>query len=124
MLQHLNIKDLTSLIKKYVNVFHCSNIPLKDQSTGINPYVKLYLLPGKSSLSKRKTKTIKDTSDPIYEATFRYLLSPTELQYREIEVVVASRHIYYDFVHGSSSIIGKVNEFKKGIHFFVSHLFL
>merc|ERR1711970_1594272 len=43
-----------------------------DLSDPPDPYVKLYLLPGRSRKSKRKSEVIKDTVNPIYEETFEY----------------------------------------------------
>ncbi|XP_055296568.1 extended synaptotagmin-2-like [Sitodiplosis mosellana] len=91
-----------------VTVHKIINIPVKDQSVALNTYVKLYLLPGRSSDSKRKTKVVKDSSDPIYEENFRYLLSPAELRDRKLEVVVSTRNAFYALLHGSGSIVGKV----------------
>lgn len=60
-------------------------------------------------MTKKKTKTIKDTSDPVYETTFRYLLSPTELKFRELELVIATKHLFYNISYGTSSNIGRVS---------------
>lgn len=42
-----------------VIIHQIKNIPMKDPSNIPDPYVKLYLLPGRSKESKRKTVTIK-----------------------------------------------------------------
>jgi hypothetical protein len=54
-------------------------IPMKDPSNIPDPYVKLYLLPGRSKDSKRKTNVMKDNCNPVFDATFEYLISVAEL---------------------------------------------
>ena len=36
-----------------------------------DPYVKMYVLPGKSRKTKRKSEVMKDTVNPVYEETFK-----------------------------------------------------
>lgn len=85
--------------------FLLRNIPLKDPSNVPDPYVKLYLLPGRSKETKRKTITIKDNCNPVYEATFEYIISKAELNNTELEVTVATQK---GFSIGGSPIIGMV----------------
>lgn len=75
--------------------------------------MKLYLLPDRPSDSKRKTKVVKDSSDPIYDETFRYLLSPGELKFKKLEVEVLTRNTFYALLHGPGTTIGKVNNLIK-----------
>lgn len=91
-----NTKDLFSLFR---------NIPLKDVSNIPDPYVKLYLLPGRSKESKRKTNVIKDNCNPVYDATFEYVISAGELSSSELEVTAATQK---GFLSGGSPIIGIV----------------
>ncbi|XP_061755927.1 synaptotagmin-like protein 4 isoform X2 [Nerophis ophidion] len=44
-----------------------------------NPYVKCYLLPDKSRMSKRKTTIKRHTCDPVYNETFKYSVSRSQL---------------------------------------------
>lgn len=83
-----------------------SNIPLKDPSNVPDPYVKLYLLPGRSKESKRKTIIVKDSCDPVYDANFEYIISSAELKNTELEVTVATQK---GFLSGGNPIIGMVN---------------
>lgn len=69
------------------------NIPLKDPSNIPDPYVKLYLLPGRSKDSKRKTNVIKDNCNPTFDATFEYLISSAELNSSSLEVTVATQKV-------------------------------
>jgi hypothetical protein len=66
------------------------NIPLKDPSNIPDPYVKLYLLPGRSKDSKRKTAVIKDNCNPVFDATFEYLISIAELNTTQLEVTICT----------------------------------
>lgn len=76
-----------------VVVHKIKNIPLKDPSSIPDPYVKLYLLPGRSKDSKRKTNVIKDNCNPIYDATFEYLISTAELNSSSLEVTVCTQKV-------------------------------
>lgn len=77
---------------------------MKDPSNVPDPYVKLYLLPGRSKESKRKTIVVKDSCDPVYDATFEYIISSAELKNTELEVTVATQKGFL----GGSPIIGMV----------------
>ncbi|XP_055676683.1 extended synaptotagmin-2 isoform X2 [Lutzomyia longipalpis] len=88
-----------------VIVHKIMNIPLKDPSNVPDPYVKLYLLPGRSKESKRKTNVAKDNCNPVYDATFEYIISTAELIGSELEVTVATQK---GFLSGGSPVIGIV----------------
>lgn len=81
------------------------NIPLKDPANIPDPYVKIYLLPGRSKESKRKTNVVKDNCNPVYDATFEYIISSAELLMSELEVTVATQK---GFLSGGSPVIGIV----------------
>ena len=54
-----------------------------------NPYAKLYLLPDRSDKSKRRTKTVPNTNDPLWNQTFVYPnIRWAELRSRVLEVTV------------------------------------
>lgn len=76
-----------------VVVHKIKNIPLKDPSSIPDPYVKLYLLPGRSKDSKRKTNVIKDNCNPVFDATFEYLISTAELNGSSLEVTVCTQKV-------------------------------
>ena len=78
---------------------------MKDPTNIPDPYVKLYLLPGRSKESKRKTAVVKDNVNPSYDATFEYLISAAELHGTELEVTVATQK---GFLSGGSPVIGMV----------------
>lgn len=76
-----------------VIVHKIKGIPLKDPSNIPDPYVKLYLLPGRNKDSKRKTHVIKDNCHPVFDATFEYLISTAELNSSSLEVTVATQKV-------------------------------
>ncbi|KAH8341183.1 hypothetical protein KR074_008970, partial [Drosophila pseudoananassae] len=86
-----------------VTIHKIAKIPLRDPSNIPDPYVKLYLLPGRSKESKRKTIVIKDNCNPVYDASFDYLISIAELRQTQLEVTVCTQK---GFLSGSSPIIG------------------
>ncbi|XP_059218409.1 extended synaptotagmin-2 isoform X3 [Stomoxys calcitrans] len=97
----LNIHYLAQRQKLFVTIKKIMNIPLRDPSNIPDPYVKLYLLPGRSKESKRKTVVIKDNCNPVYDATFEYLMSTAELLQSELEVTVCTQKGFF-----GSPIIG------------------
>ncbi|EDW66907.2 extended synaptotagmin-2 isoform X2 [Drosophila virilis] len=86
-----------------VTIHKIMNIPLRDPSSIPDPYVKLYLLPGRSKESKRKTSIIKDNCNPVYDASFEYLISIAELRHTALEVTVCTQK---GFLSSGSPIIG------------------
>ncbi|XP_039956096.1 extended synaptotagmin-2 isoform X3 [Bactrocera tryoni] len=99
----LSIRYSIQRQKLSVTVHKIMYLPLRDPSSIPDPYVKLYLLPGRSKESKRKTMVIKDNCNPVYEATFEYLISTAELAQTELEVTVCSQK---GFLYGGSPIMG------------------
>lgn len=92
--------------KLFVTIHKIMNIPLRDPSNIPDPYVKLYLLPGRSKESKRKTVVVKDSCHPVYDVTFEYLISTADLLQSALEVTVCTQK---GFLAGSSPIIGMVS---------------
>ncbi|XP_070496285.1 extended synaptotagmin-2 isoform X1 [Chironomus tepperi] len=76
-----------------VIIHKIKNIPLKDPSNIPDPYVKLYLLPGRSKDSKRKTAVVKDNCNPVFDATFEYLISVAELNTSQLEVTICTEKL-------------------------------
>ncbi|KAM8840998.1 synaptotagmin-like protein 1 isoform 2-T2 [Spinachia spinachia] len=70
-----------------VKVYRCEEIASarKDRS---DPYVKTYLLPDKSSHSKKKTSVKKKTLNPVYDQTLRYKVRVGELRSRTLNLSV------------------------------------
>ncbi|XP_045505602.1 extended synaptotagmin-2-A isoform X1 [Colias croceus] len=88
----------------YVVVHKIMNIPLKDPTNVPDPYVKLYLLPGRSKDSKRKTVVVKDSCMPEYDEQFEWVIPLAELHSRHVEVTVATHKGFL----GGSPVIGQV----------------
>lgn len=88
----------------YIVVHKIMNIPLKDPTNVPDPYVKLYLLPGRTKDSKRKTVVVKDSCMPEYDEQFEWVIPLAELHSRQVEVTVAT---HKGFLAGSP-VIGQV----------------
>lgn len=80
------------------------NIPVYNSSDLPDPYIKLQLWPG-SKEYKRKTTTIKNNCNPVYDETFEFPVILPELNNRTLQVYVCSRSS--SGIFGRSVIIGK-----------------
>lgn len=83
-----------------VIVHKIANLPITDPSNIPDPYVKLYLLPEKSKESKRKTGTVKDNCNPVYDETFEYIMSQGEMISRQLEITVLTQKTWKSPVMG------------------------
>lgn len=79
---------------------------MRDASSIPDPYVKLYLLPGRAKETKRKTIVVKDNCNPVYDATFEYIISAADLFSTELEITVATQKGIWS---GGSPVIGIVS---------------
>lgn len=70
-----------------VKVYRCEDIASARKSRS-DPYVKTYLLPDKSSHSKKKTAVKKKTLNPVYDQTLRYKVRIGELRSRTLNLSV------------------------------------
>ncbi|XP_039977024.1 synaptotagmin-like protein 1 [Xiphias gladius] len=70
-----------------VRVYRCEDIATARKNRS-DPYVKTYLLPDKSSHSKKKTSVKKKTLNPVYDQTLRYKVRIGELQSRTLNLSV------------------------------------
>ncbi|KAM7373111.1 hypothetical protein PAMP_007991 [Pampus punctatissimus] len=70
-----------------VTVYCCKDIATARKNRS-DPYVKTYLLPDKSSLSKKKTAVKKKTQNPVYDQTLRYKVRISELRSRTLNLSV------------------------------------
>ncbi|KAM4693851.1 regulating synaptic membrane exocytosis protein 1 isoform 3-T3 [Discoglossus pictus] len=55
-----------------VNVLQAIDLPPRSDGRPRNAYVKMYFLPDRSDKSKRRTKTVKKSSEPKWNQTFAY----------------------------------------------------
>ncbi|GLH00861.1 Extended synaptotagmin-2 [Gryllus bimaculatus] len=91
--------------KLIIIVHRVANLPLKDKDHIPDPYVKLYLLPDRSKDSKRKTETLKDNLNPVYDERFEYLMSQAELNSSQLEVSVVTKK---SWLSSQSPVLGQV----------------
>lgn len=71
----------------HVKVYRCEDIASARKNRS-DPYVKAYLLPDKSSHSKKKTSVKKKTLNPVYDQTLRYKVRIGELRSRTLNLSV------------------------------------
>ncbi|XP_078088680.1 synaptotagmin-like protein 5 isoform X2 [Mustelus asterias] len=87
-----------------ITVKECRNLAIADErKQRTDPYVKTYLLPDKSSQSKRKTKLKSNTINPVYNETLKYVISHSQLETRTLQLSVW----HYDRF-GRNSFLGEV----------------
>ncbi|KAM6959349.1 synaptotagmin-like protein 1 [Aplochiton taeniatus] len=70
-----------------VRVCRCEDLAPAHKSRS-DPYVKAYLLPDKSSHSKKKTSVRKKTLNPVYDQTLRYKVRVGDLRCRTLNLSV------------------------------------
>ncbi|XP_059898672.1 synaptotagmin-like protein 1 isoform X1 [Gadus macrocephalus] len=70
-----------------VSVCRCEDLATARKNRS-DPYVKAYLLPDKSSHSKKKTKVKKNTQSPVYDQTLKYKVPVGELRGRTLNLSV------------------------------------
>ncbi|KAK5883730.1 hypothetical protein CesoFtcFv8_020026 [Champsocephalus esox] len=70
-----------------VKVYRCEDLASARKNRS-DPYVKTYLLPDKSSHSKKKTAVRKKTLEPVFDQTLRYKVRVGELQSRTLNLSV------------------------------------
>uniref|UniRef100_A0A674HW22 Synaptotagmin like 3 n=1 Tax=Terrapene triunguis TaxID=2587831 RepID=A0A674HW22_9SAUR len=67
----------------------CKNLAYgEEKKKKCNPYAKTYLLPDKSSRSKRKTAVKKNTVDPAFHETLKYKIEYSQLETRQLQISV------------------------------------
>ncbi|KAJ8273036.1 hypothetical protein GJAV_G00096660 [Gymnothorax javanicus] len=70
-----------------VRVGRCQDLALARKNRS-DPYVKAYLLPDKTSQSKRKTAVKKKTVNPVFDETLKYKMRMSELKGRTLNLSV------------------------------------
>nr|XP_023687784.1 synaptotagmin-like protein 1 [Paramormyrops kingsleyae]XP_023687786.1 synaptotagmin-like protein 1 [Paramormyrops kingsleyae] len=71
----------------HVQVCRCQDLALARKNRS-DPYVKTYLLPDKTTHSKRKTNVKKKTVNPVFEETLKYKIKMMELKGRTLNLSV------------------------------------
>uniref|UniRef100_A0A0M3KC45 Protein piccolo (inferred by orthology to a human protein) n=1 Tax=Anisakis simplex TaxID=6269 RepID=A0A0M3KC45_ANISI len=65
-----------------------------------NPFVKIYLLPGRKVSNKRRTKFVPNTCDPVWNQTVEYMIPMQELYGHYLEFTVWD----YDKINDNNSL--------------------
>ncbi|XP_040042620.2 double C2-like domains, gamma [Gasterosteus aculeatus] len=74
---YLGMLEFTLLFDQENNCLHCTinkakGLKAMDSNGLADPYVKLHLLPGASKANKLRTKTLKNTLNPVWNETLMY----------------------------------------------------
>lgn len=69
-----------------VTVHEAKNLIKLDKKGKSDPFARVYLLPDKKKLTKKKTKIVKDQSNPVWEETFDYQVSLAEASSKDLLV--------------------------------------
>ncbi|XP_074856948.1 extended synaptotagmin-3 isoform X2 [Carettochelys insculpta] len=87
-----------------VMVNGCRNL-MSSSNHGVDPYVRVYLLPDKRWASRRKTTVKKKTLDPHYDEKFEFFESLEEVKKRTLDVAVKNK---ISFISRERRELGKV----------------
>ncbi|KAM4770992.1 synaptotagmin-like protein 3 [Rhinophrynus dorsalis] len=72
-----------------ITIKACKNLAYgEEKKKKCNPYVKIYLLPDKSTHRKMKTSIKKNTVDPLFNETLKYTIEPSQLETQTLQVSV------------------------------------
>lgn len=93
--------------KLAVVVHRAKNLPMSDPYNLPDPFVKLYILPGRTRESRRRTQVIRENCNPVFEATFEYEMTLEETKRSELEVSVCSQK---DLMTDPNTILGVVSK--------------
>ncbi|KAM4697076.1 synaptotagmin-like protein 4 [Rhinophrynus dorsalis] len=88
-----------------INVKECRNLAFGDDlKRRSHPYVKSYLLPDKSRQGKRKTTIKRNTTNPMYNETLKYVVPESTLLMRTLQLSV-----WHHDRFGRNTFLGEVN---------------
>ncbi|KAJ8972639.1 hypothetical protein NQ317_007350 [Molorchus minor] len=92
-----------STLQLLVTVVCASGLTPRSPQQPRNPYCKLFLLPDRSEKSKRRTRTLAGTTEPMWNQTFLYSgLRRADLRLRALEITV------WDYVrYGANDFLGE-----------------
>ncbi|CAL9691059.1 unnamed protein product [Knipowitschia caucasica] len=103
---------LDSVSRQFVvTVLGAKELPHRDDDRPRNPYVNLYLLPDRSDHSRRRTKTVRKTTEPRWAQTF--IFGPVllrDLTDRTLEVTVWDQNRVQDQIYGQDQAYGQEEE--------------
>ncbi|CAH1186021.1 unnamed protein product [Phyllotreta striolata] len=92
-----------SALQLLVTIVCASGLTPRSSHQSRNPYCKLFLLPDRSEKSKRRTKTLAGTTEPMWNQSFVYAgLRRADLRLRVLEITV------WDYVrYGANDFLGE-----------------
>ncbi|XP_055520539.1 extended synaptotagmin-2 isoform X1 [Leucoraja erinacea] len=100
----LTVRHSSQRNKLIVVVHACRNL-IAFSEDGSDPYVRLYLLPDKKRSGRRKTSVLKRQLNPVFDETFEFAVSPTEVPKRTLDVAVKNSG---GFLSRDKGLLGKL----------------
>uniref|UniRef100_A0A665TGK4 Synaptotagmin-like 2a n=1 Tax=Echeneis naucrates TaxID=173247 RepID=A0A665TGK4_ECHNA len=89
----------------HIFVVHCRELAVADTKKNCSdPYVKCYLLPGKTKLGKKKTTVKKKTLNPTYNEILRFKVTMEVLKTQSLNISV-----WHNNTFGRKSFLGEVD---------------
>ncbi|XP_060518171.1 extended synaptotagmin-3-like [Cylas formicarius] len=73
-----------------VTVHHIEDLHFDDTKS---VYVKIYILPERHKETKRKTKIVKTSKNPVFDETFEYAIPQDEFDSKQLEVLVVEERL-------------------------------
>ncbi|XP_043848469.1 synaptotagmin-like protein 2 isoform X5 [Dromiciops gliroides] len=84
-----------SLMEFHVFVAQCKDLAAADvKKQRSDPYVKIYLLPDKGKMGKKKTLVMKKTLNPVYNEILRYKIDKQSLKNQKLNLSVWHRDTF------------------------------
>ncbi|XP_067951611.1 synaptotagmin-like protein 4 isoform X9 [Watersipora subatra] len=88
-----------------LTIHECRDLVAVNKKKNISdPYVKAYLVSGSQKFNKRKTRIVKGTVNPVFEETFTYTLSHSDMYTKTLQISVWNNHRL-----GHKDFLGEVN---------------
>ncbi|GFQ63921.1 synaptotagmin-like protein 4 [Trichonephila clavata] len=99
----LNYNQKSQMMEVFIK--ECRNLAAIDvRHNKSNPYVKVYLLPDKTRSGKRKTKTKKNTVNPVFNELLRFPVLKNELESRTLWLSVWNSDLF-----GRNDFLGEIS---------------
>ncbi|GFT12437.1 synaptotagmin-like protein 4 [Nephila pilipes] len=99
----LNYNQKSQMMEVFIK--ECRNLAAIDvRHNKSNPYVKVYLLPDKTRSGKRKTKTKKNTINPVFNELLRFPVLKNELESRTLWLSVWNSDLF-----GRNDFLGEIS---------------
>lgn len=89
------VEYVDSMKELHVFVAQCENLAAADvRKQRSDPYVKIYLLPDKGKMGKKKTFVVKKTLNPVFNEILRYKIEKQVLKTRKLNLSVWHRDTF------------------------------